>query len=253
MCRDHHCDVRIYLIVLLASTWGLAAGLAQAPTSALDGVYTAGQAARGEAAYLTHCIKCHEGLEADGPELAGKAFVDRWREDRLESLFTFIRTTMPGDKPGSLDDRDYADIIAYVLRVNGLPDGARELSPDMVGSIQFVGPEGPQPLPNLTIVRAVGCLNAEVNDTWALVEAGSLAPVRNRVVAGATPEELTRSAAQPLGTQRFQLLSVTRQQGDSYAGHKVQVTGVLNRRVTVERITVDRINVMSLESVAPTC
>src|SRR5918995_1622518 len=90
-----NCDVRRYLIVVLVSTWGLAAGLAQAPTSVLDGVYTAAQAARGEAAYLTHCIKCHEGLEADGPELAGRAFIDRWREDRLESLFAFIRTTMP--------------------------------------------------------------------------------------------------------------------------------------------------------------
>jgi mono/diheme cytochrome c family protein len=242
-----------YLILLLVSTWGVAAGLAQASPSVLDGVYTAAQAARGEAAYLTHCIKCHEGLEADGPELAGRVFVDRWREDRLESLFTFMRTTMPGDKPGSLDDRDYADIIAYVLRVNGLPDGPRELNPDMVGSIQFVGPEGPQPLPNLTIVRAVGCLNPESNDAWALVEAGSLVPVRNRIVAATTPEELRRSAAQPLGTRTFQLLSVTQQQRDSYAGHKVQVTGVLNRRVTAERTIVDRINVMSLESVAPTC
>jgi mono/diheme cytochrome c family protein len=245
--------MRRYLIVLLVSTWGLAAGFAQASTSVLDGVYTAAQAARGEAVYLTHCIRCHEGLEADGPELAGRVFIDRWREDRLESLFMFIRTTMPGDKPGSLEDRDYADIITYILRVNGLPDGERELSPEMVGSIQFVGPEGPQPLPNLTIVRAVGCLNSEANGTWALVEAGSLAPVRNRIVAGTPPEELKRAAAQPLGTRTFQLLSVRRQQGDSYAGHKVQVTGVLNRRVTVERITLERINVMSLESLAPTC
>ena len=242
-----------YLIVLLVSIWGLAAGLAQAPTSVLDGVYTAAQAARGEAAYLTHCIKCHEGLEADGPELAGRAFIDRWREDRLESLFAFISSTMPGDKPGSLDDRVYADITAYILRVNGLPDGERELNPEMVGSIQFVGPEGPQPLPNLTIVRAVGCLNPQVNNTWALLAAGSLVPVRNRIVSGTTPEELERSAAQPLGTQTFPLLSVTQQQADSYAGHKVQVKGVLNRRVTVERTTIERINVMSLESVAPTC
>lgn len=245
--------MRRCLIVLLASTWGLAVGLAQAPKSVLDAVYTAEQAARGEVAYSTRCIGCHEGLEADGPELAGRAFIDRWREDRLESLFTFIRTTMPGNDPGSLDDLDYADIIAYILLVNGLPAGERELSPDMVGSIQFVGPEGPQPLPNLTIVRAVGCLNPEAKNTWALVEAGSLVPVRKRIVAGTTPEELKRSAAQPLGARTFQLLSVTQQQGASYAGHKVQVKGVLNRRVTVEQITVDRINVMSLESVAPTC
>jgi S-disulfanyl-L-cysteine oxidoreductase SoxD len=245
--------MRRYLIVLFAATFGLAAGLAQVPTSVLDAVYTAEQAARGEAAYGAHCIECHEGLEADGPELAGKAFVDRWREDRLESLFTFIRTTMPGNTPGSLTDDEYADILAYLLRVNGLPAGARELRPDMVGSIQFVGPDGPQPLPNLTIVRAVGCFNAQANKTWALVAAGSPVPVRNRIVAGTTPEELERSAAQPLGTRTFPLLSVTQQHAESYGGHKVQVTGVLNRRITVEQTTVERINVMSIESVAPTC
>jgi hypothetical protein len=179
--------------------------------------------------------------------LTGKAFLDRWREDRLESLFTFIKTTMPGATPGSLDARAYADVVAYILEANGLPAGNRELTPDTVGSIQLVGPEGPRPLSNLTIVRAVGCLSSEANNTWILVKAGSPRPVRARIVDGTTPEELKVSAAQQLGTQSFPLLSVT-QQGASYAGHKVQVKGVLTRQNTVERI-----NVMSLESVAPTC
>ena len=100
---------------------------------------------------------------------------------------------------------------------------------------------------NLTIVRTVGCLSAEANDTWALVKAGSPRPVRARIVDGTTPEELKVSAVQPLGTQTFPLLSVT-QQGALYTGHKVQVKGVLTRQNTVERI-----NVMSLNSVAPTC
>ena len=177
----------------------------------------------------------------------GRAFLDRWREDKLEPLFTFIKTTMPGNAPGSLDDRAYADIIAFILEANDLPAGKTELSPDMVGSIQLVGADGPRPLSNLTIVRAVGCLNPEANNMWALVKAGSPRPVRARIVDGTTPEELKVSAAQPLGTQTFPLLSVT-QQGASYAGHKVQVKGVLTRQSTLERI-----NVMSLESVAQTC
>jgi len=45
----------------------------------------------------------------------------------------------------------------------------------------------------------------------------------------------------------FPLLSVT-EKGASYAGHKVQVKGVLTRQNTLERI-----NVMSLDSLAPTC
>ena len=236
-----------YLIVVIALAAGLATGLAQGSTTVLDGVYTQAQAERGEAAYSFSCIGCHEGQDADGPELRGKAFLDRWREDKLESLFTFINTNMPGNLPGGLDERTYVDITAYLLQANGLPAGEKELRPDMMRSIQLVGPEGPRPLPNLTIIRAVGCLSSEANNTWALVKAGSPRPVRARIVDGTTREELKVSAAQPLGTQTFPLLSVT-QQGASHAGHKVQVKGVLTRQNTVERI-----NVMSLESVAPTC
>ena len=240
-------DVRRYLIVVIVSAAGVATALAQAPATVLDGVYTPAQAARGEAAYSTYCSGCHEGQDADGPDLTGKVFFDQWREDKLEPLFTFIKTRMPGNLPGSLDDRAYADILAYILQAHRLPAGTRELSPDMVGGIQLVGPEGPRPLSNLTIVRAVGCLSAEANSTWALVKAASPRPVRARIVDGTTPEELKVSAAQPLGTETFPLLSVT-QRGASNVGHKVQVKGVLTRQSTLERI-----NVMSLESVSPAC
>ena len=243
MCVDRE-PMRRYLIVVIVWAAGLATARAQAPTTVLDGVYTPAQAARGEAAYSASCSGCHEGQDADGPELTGKAFLDRWREDTLEPLFTFIKTRMPGNLPGSLDDRVYADILAYMLQANSLPAGTKELSPDMVGRIQLVGPDGPQPLSNLTIVRAVGCLSRAANNAWALANAGSPRPVRARIVDGTTPEELSVSAAQPLGTQTFPLLSVT-QQGAAYAGRKVQVKGVLTRQNTIERI-----NVMSLEPVA---
>ena len=102
-------------------------------------LYTQAQAERGEGVYSTSCIGCHEGQDADGPELTGKVFLDRWREDTLESLFTFIKTTMPGNTPGSLHERAYADIVAFILEANGLPAGKNELRPDMVGSILLVG------------------------------------------------------------------------------------------------------------------
>ena len=239
--------MRRSLIVFIVSAAGLATAVAQAPTTVLDGVYTPAQAARGEAAYSASCSGCHEGQDADGPELTGKALLDRWREDTLEPLFTFIKTRMPGNLPGSLDARVYADIVAYILQANMLPAGTRELDPELVGSIQLVGPEGPRPLSNLTIVRAVGCLRPQGNNAWALANASSPRPVRARIVDGTTPEELNISAAQPLGTRTFPLLSVT-QRSAAYAGQKVQVKGVLTRQNTTERI-----NVMSLESVAPTC
>ena len=71
--------------------------------------------------------------------------------------------------------------------------------------------------------------------------------VRARIVDGTTPDELKASAGQPLGTLSFRLLSVS-EKNASLAGQKVQVKGVLSRQSTVERI-----NVMSLESVATAC
>jgi mono/diheme cytochrome c family protein len=233
--------VHRFLIAALVLAAGLVTAVAQAPASVLDGVYTAAQAERGEAVYSTSCAMCHEGQDADGPELMGTVFFDRWREDKLEPLFTFMKTRMPGNRPGTLEERAYVDVLAYVLQANGLPAGERELSADLVERIQLVGPDGPQPLANLTIVRAVGCLSTAANNTWALVQAGSAAPVRARVIGAATPEELNDSAAQPLGTHTFPLLSVS-EKSASLAGHKVQVKGVLNRQRGVERI-----NVMSLD------
>jgi len=239
--------LRRFLIAAFVPAAGLVTALAQAPVTVLDGVYTAAQASRGEAAYARSCSGCHEGQDADGPLLIGKLFLDRWREDSLGSLFTFARTTMPGNAPGSLDPQVYADVLAFLLEANGLPAGARELTPEIAGRVQLVGPDGPKPLANLTIVRAVGCLTPAANDAWALASASSPRPVRARIVDGTTPEELSASAAQALGAQSFPLMSV-KAQSASLAGHKVQVKGVLTRQGSLERI-----NVMSLESVGPTC
>jgi hypothetical protein len=225
----------------------LATALAQASVTVLDGIYTPEQATRGEALYSMRCSGCHEGQNADGPDLMGKAFLDRWREDTLEPLFTFIKTNMPGDLPGSLEERAYVDITAYILQANNLVAGKKALTADLVSRIQLIGPDGPRPLANLTIVRAVGCLRPDANNSWALIKAAGPRPVHARIVEGTTPEELTVSAAQALGTQTFPLLSVP-PQGAAFAGHKVQVKGVLTRQNVVERI-----NVMSLDSLASTC
>lgn len=238
----HRC---LTMVVALAAS--VAAVLAQRGPTVLDGVYTHEQAERGEAAYSSSCIGCHEGQDADGPELMGKAFLDRWREDKLEPLYTFIKATMPGNAPGSLDERAYVDIIAFILEENGLPAGKGELTPALMRDVQLVGLDGPRPLSNLTIVRAVGCLTSAANNTWTLAKASSPRPVRARIINGTTPEELKVSATQPLGSQSFPLMSVTPQSASS-AGHKVQVKGVLTRQGTLERI-----NVMSLDSVSPTC
>ncbi len=68
--------------------------------------------------------------------------MDRWREDKLVPLFSFIKTSMPGNVPGSLDDATVADLMAHILHENAFPAGDTELTAAMMGSIQLIGPDG---------------------------------------------------------------------------------------------------------------
>jgi len=98
--------------------------------SAGSGVYTNEQAATGETQYLQKCAACHmPDLSGNGTAtpLVGGAFIQSWRGHTLDELFNVISTTMPQGNAGSLSPDEYADIVAYVLKVNGLPAGANKL------------------------------------------------------------------------------------------------------------------------------
>jgi quinoprotein glucose dehydrogenase len=106
--------------------------LAAAPRSARDGVYSKAQATRGKALYEEECSKCH-GINLGGgdgsPELAGAAFMDRWKGKSVGALFTYMKKTMPTDDPGHLANRQYADLVAYLLSSNEYPAGTADLDP----------------------------------------------------------------------------------------------------------------------------
>jgi mono/diheme cytochrome c family protein len=108
-------------------------GLEAADPSVWDGVYTAEQTRRGEAAYLQTCASCH-GTALEGgdmtPPLLGGAFSSNWNDLTVGDLFERIRTTMPLDNPGKLSRQQNADVIAFVLKANGWPAGEAELAPD---------------------------------------------------------------------------------------------------------------------------
>jgi len=93
-------------------------------------VYTEAQASRGQAAYRETCASCH-GDTLDGgemaPALAGPTFQENWTGQTLADLFARMRTMPPSD-PGSLPRDKAADVLAYVLKVNGFPAGATELT-----------------------------------------------------------------------------------------------------------------------------
>jgi len=125
-----------------------------------DGVYTAEQAARGRALYADRCITCHkEDLSGMKGRLVGQRFMDDWREDSLNPLFARTKAGMPPVAPGSLTDREYIDILAYLFQQNGFPSGRSELKRNELTAIQFLGKDGPQPLPHRAAVFVVGCFS----------------------------------------------------------------------------------------------
>lgn len=88
----------------------------------LDGIYTEEQAERGRAMFEGSCGACHAPAE-----FAVSSFMRSWAGARAYDLYRLIRTTMPFDNPGGLEPREYADILSYILELNGFPAGEEEL------------------------------------------------------------------------------------------------------------------------------
>jgi len=108
----------------------------------LSGAFTDMQARRGEATYQSNCAACHgKNLQAtnpDAPNLTAPSFGLSWHGKTVADLFTLIRTSMPLGAGGSLSDPEYLDIVAYILKFNGYPAGARELGPEVETLKQIV-------------------------------------------------------------------------------------------------------------------
>ena len=103
--------------------------------SARDGIYTVRQAERGRDSYNTACAHCHiSDLQGDVrkeiPSLAESDFFVRWANRSIGELFDLVSKDMPADKPGTLSQAQYADILAYILQVNKFPAGPAELPAD---------------------------------------------------------------------------------------------------------------------------
>jgi len=63
-----------------------------------------------------------EGGES-APPLAGGAFLANWNTLTVGDLFDRTRSTMPQNKPGSLNREASAEILAYILSANQFPAG----------------------------------------------------------------------------------------------------------------------------------
>lgn len=117
----------------LAATGASAQGKGDAPVrTTLDGVFSADQATRGQAAFQERCAACH----APG-YFTASAFRQSWAGRAVYYLFNTIRNTMPEDSPGSLRPREVADLLAYILRLNTYPEGPEPL-PDDTDALRLI-------------------------------------------------------------------------------------------------------------------
>jgi sugar lactone lactonase YvrE/mono/diheme cytochrome c family protein len=121
---------RIFASVLaVAAVMGVSA-LAQPAASVWDGLYTEAQAAHGGEDYGKYCAACHGASltgSGEAPALQGAQFISDFNGETVGELFDRIRTTMPQDNPSSLTRDQYAGVLAFLLKANGFPAGAREL------------------------------------------------------------------------------------------------------------------------------
>ena len=120
-------------------------GHAAQSQSATAGVYSDGQAARGQQVYQAQCAICHgDALEGTvGPPLAGDGFLSIWGARPVLDLVDKIHNTMPLEAPAPLSRQESIDLAAYILQAGGLPAGEAELTDGMLAGI--VLPAAPAP------------------------------------------------------------------------------------------------------------
>jgi mono/diheme cytochrome c family protein len=125
---DRAAGLSLLLVAAAAFAFPAAAWAQSAPPAARStrtGVYSADQALKGQELYAMHCVSCHTAVTHTGPEFAAK-----WEGRPFWELYSFVRDAMPKSDPGSLTDREYITVLAYVLRMNGMPPGEAALSTD---------------------------------------------------------------------------------------------------------------------------
>jgi hypothetical protein len=230
---------------------------AQNKKTVWDKVYSEEQAAKGKVEYETHCEVCHQkdltgrASGGEGAELVGNVFTRKWEFQNLNQLFSEIKKRMPRDNPGTLSDEGYLNIVAYMLQVNKFPAGdPLAMDAKSLGGILFTakGPAAtaaaPEPLTTGTLVQVVGCLEQGPGG-WTLTKATG--PVRTENPEPSKGDQLAKLRETSAGANSFRLLGIY-SSPESQKGHTVEAKGFL-----VKDPSGDRLNVVALETLNPSC
>ena len=121
------CFAVVVATAMVSPQAGAQAAGSSTPRTTASGVYTAEQAARGRDTYAMQCKSCHTPSSH-----TGVTFAQWWDRKPLSELYLFIMTKMPKNEPGSLQPDEYAELVAYLLKMNEMPTGTEELPADSV-------------------------------------------------------------------------------------------------------------------------
>ena len=75
--------------------------------------------------FRSRCLECHEK-----GDLTNENFQVKWGGQSAFDLYDIIQRTMPEDEPGGLTRGTYTAIVAYLMKLNGMPTGSAILSSD---------------------------------------------------------------------------------------------------------------------------
>jgi polar amino acid transport system substrate-binding protein len=115
--------------------------------------YTTEQASNGKALYGKNCAVCH-GANGEGgtvpaqfgkmagtkaSPVAGPGYLPKMKT--AGQAYEFAKKNMPANKPGSLKDNEYLDIISFALQANNVKADGKPLTPDSAKMIKLAGGE----------------------------------------------------------------------------------------------------------------
>lgn len=114
------------------------------------------QAEAGATAYQTNCATCH-GAALEGtalaPVLSGDNFLARWGSQSPAAFYNTIKANMPPGGTAELSDADYLNIVAHIMRNNGVvasnpaltADANYPISANRPGNVTPVSAQNQQP------------------------------------------------------------------------------------------------------------
>lgn len=107
-------------LVIAVTCLVLSAGATADPRTVNEGVFTRDQAKIGEALYKENCLLCHD-------KKYFRPVLQRWEGQPLGIMYTVMSTSMPESNPGFLSQKEYVDILAYILSLSRYAPGDTEL------------------------------------------------------------------------------------------------------------------------------